>query len=219
MKTVYFVRHGESEANAKEDIYHGEETPLTDKGREQAQFIAKRCAKLNVDVLIASTAVRAQQTASYIVELTDLDMETNRLFTERKPPRELMGRSREEPDAKAMYHEWTLSFFQENVRVASGENFTDLKARVLQGLEHLLKRPEKRILVVSHGFFLHMVAALVLLGEDLTAAEYNRFAPAIWVDNTGLTRIEHREQVFPRIDGKHHKGWVLRVWNDHAHLG
>jgi broad specificity phosphatase PhoE len=219
MKTVYFVRHGESEANAGDAIYHGEQTPLTEKGKQQAQFIAERCKKLDAQVLIASTAVRAQQTAEYIAETTGLKTEINGLFTERKPPVELMGRSREEPDARTMEHEWMLSFLQEGKKVASGENYDELKERTIQALEHLKGRGEERILVATHGFFLHMVAALVLLGEKLTAEEFGRMTPAIWIDNTGITRLEYRDQVFARIDGKRHKGWILRAWNDHAHLG
>ena len=94
-----------------------------------------------------------------------------------------------------------------------------MKERALQALAYLLERPEKTILVATHGFFLHMIIALVTLGDSLTAEEFNRVAPAVWMDNTGITRIEHREQVFTRIDGKRYTGWVLRVWNDHAHLG
>ena len=220
MKTVYFVRHGESISNIGHPTYLSEEdVVLTDKGHEQARFIAERCKKLNAEILIASTATRAKQTAEYINKATDLKMEVNGLFTERKPPIELFGRSKEDPEAKKMEVEWMLSFFQDGARVASGENFTDLKARVLQALAHLLERPEKRILVATHGFFLHMVMALVTLGESLTAAEFNRIAPTVWMDNTGITRLEYRDQVFTRIDGKRHKAWVLRVWNDHAHLG
>jgi len=219
MKTVYFVRHGESTANIGHPVYQGETSELTEQGREQAQFIAKRCKNLRVDALFASTATRARQTAACIAEEIRKEVEVNELFTERKIPKELFGRSTTDPEAVAMEDEWMMSFFQENLRVGSGENFSDLKERALQALEYLLQRPEKHIVVATHGFFLHMIIALVTLGDSLTPAEFNRIAPAVWVDNTGLTRIEYRDQVFTRIDGKRHKGWVLRVWNDHAHLG
>lgn len=223
MKTVYFVRHGESAANVatpnREGRYEGEASPLTEKGREQAQFIAKRCTNLPAEALIASTATRAKQTAEYISEATGLALEVNGLFTERKIPKELLGCLRNDPASKAMEEMWMRSFFQDDVRVGTGENFADLKARVLQALEYLLRRREKHMLVATHGFFLHMVIAVVTLGESLTAAEFNRVAPAVWIDNTGIARIDYRDQVFTRVDGKRGTGWVLRVWNDHAHLG
>ncbi len=219
MKTVYFVRHGESTANAGAPTYQGEASDLTEKGMEQAKFIAKRCSKLAIEALIASTAKRARQTAEHIAEEIGLDVEINELFTERKIPKELLGKPTDDSTANSMHEQWMQSFFQDNVRVGTGENFADLKERVLQALAYLLERPEKHILVATHGFFLHMTIALVTLGESLTAAEFNKIAPAVWMDNTGLTRIEYRDQVFTRLDGKRHTGWVLRVWNDHAHLG
>ena len=66
MKTIYFVRHGESTANIGFPTYQGEASDLTEKGIEQAKFIAMRCKKLRVDALLASTANRAKQTAEYI---------------------------------------------------------------------------------------------------------------------------------------------------------
>lgn len=220
MKTVYFVRHGESISNVGHPIYLSEEDVyLTEKGHAQARFTAERCKKLSAEILIASTATRAKQTAEYISKATGLPIEVNGLFTERIPPNELFGRPKSDPEAKRMEEEWMLTFFQENARVGSGENFLDLKTRVIQALEHLRKRPEEKILVATHGFFLHMVAALVMLGDSLTVEQFNRVAPAVWVDNTGITQLEYREQVFRRIDAKYHTGWVLRVWNDHAHLG
>jgi len=219
MKTIYFVRHGESTANAGFPTYQGETSELTDIGKEQARFIAARCKNLSVDALVASSAMRARQTAGYIAQEIGKEVMINGLFTERKLPKELMGRQRSDPDSQAMEGEWMQSFFRDGLRVGSGENFGDLKARVQQALVYLLERPEEHILVVSHGFFLHMLIALVSLGETLTAAEFNKMAPAVWMDNTGITRVEYRDQVFARIDGKRHKGWVLRVWNDHTHLG
>lgn len=219
MRTVHFVRHGESTANAGFPTYQGEASELTEKGVEQAKFIAKRCKKLPVEALIASTATRAKKTAECIADEIGLVLEINELFTERKIPRELHGKRIDDQGAKAVHDAWMQSFFRDDARVGTGENFSDLKARVLHALDYLLQRPEKHILVATHGFFLHMLIAIVTLGESLSATEFNRIGPAVWMDNTGITRIEYRDQVFARVDGKRHKGWVLRVWNDHAHLG
>lgn len=220
MKTVYFVRHGESTANVGHPRYLPEgEVILTDKGHEQAKFIAERAKKLSIEALLASTVTRAVQTAEHIEKETGLKMEKNELFVERIPPSSLFGRPTDDPEAQAIEEKWMQTFLRDNAKLDDGENFQEIKTRAINALKYLERRPEEKILVVTHGFFLHMVSALVLLGESLSAAEFNRTAPAIWVDNTGLTRIEHRDQVFARIDGKRHKGWVLRVWNDHAHLG
>jgi len=67
MKRIYFVRHGESESNAG-GIRSGPDTPLTQRGYEQAEQIARRCANLPVEVLISSSMLRAQETAKIISE-------------------------------------------------------------------------------------------------------------------------------------------------------
>ena len=69
MKTVYFVRHGESEANTGEaPVFQGPTSLLTEKGKEQARFIAKRVSKLSFDAIISSPAVRTIATADAIRE-------------------------------------------------------------------------------------------------------------------------------------------------------
>lgn len=219
LKTVYFVRHGESTANAGFPTYQGETSELTEKGIEQARFIAKRCKKLHVDGLIASTAMRARQTAEYIADEIGRGVEVNELFTERRLPNELVGRPRSDPDAQAMEDAWLKSFFQTNIRIGGGENFSLLKARVASALDYLRDRPEEHILVVTHGFFLHMVVALVLLRETMSAEEFEKVAPAVWMDNTGITRVEFRDEVLMRTINTRYRGWILRVWNDHVHLG
>src|SRR5438067_11064146 len=67
MKTVYLVRHGESETNAG-NIMFGKSAKLTARGHEQAKFIAQRCARLPIEVIISSGFLRADETARYIVD-------------------------------------------------------------------------------------------------------------------------------------------------------
>ncbi len=218
MKTIYFVRHGESEANVGATLFQGEESLLTVKGHEQARFIAKRCERLTIDALIASPAVRTQATAKYISELIGKAIETESVFTERKLPDHFLGRPCEDPVVNREYEEWERGFFHERIRVGNGENFTDLKARVGKALAYLEKRPESSILVVTHGFFLRMLMAYITFGENLTVDEFKKIIQAFRTANTGLTLVESRP----------HKGgtvvleaprWLIRVWNDHAHLG
>src|SRR3989344_7223724 len=157
MKRAYFVRHGEREANAGAPIFQGETSPLTAKGHDQARFISERCRKLMFEVLIASPAIRAQDTAKYISKLTGKSINTEDLFIERKLPQELMGVSRNDPKAISLYEKWEQSFFTEEIRVGTGENFDDLKARAGAALEYLAKRSESTLLIVCHGFLLRMI--------------------------------------------------------------
>ena len=220
MKTIYFVRHGQSEANVGAPVFTGEKSVLTEHGREQARFIAKRCAKLPIDLLIASTTIRAQETAEEISKEIGKEIEVLEMFTERKLPTEILGKPRGDSKFEEMYSQWLTAFYQEGLRAGDGENFADLKSRVNGALKYLAERKESNILVVTHGFFLHMTVALVLLGDTLTSDEFTKVARTVWMDNTGLTKLEYRTaDEEKRVDRLPYEGWILRVWNDHAHLG
>ena len=218
MKTIYFVRHGESEANIGASVFQGEESPLTERGREQARFIAKRCTKLPIEVIIASPAVRARDTARYISEATGKPVETDATFTERILPPELIGVSRKDSKGEKVLKEWEHSFFEAGTRVGFGENFELLKMRAQKGLETLAARPEKNILVVTHGFFLRMTISCIMFGETLSIAEFERIIQTFRTSNTGLTLAEYRPQ-FAGAAALAPPMWEIRAWNDHAPLG
>ncbi len=74
---IYFVRHGESEANAR-GIFAGqrENSPLTEEGREQARLTAQRLktrTKAHIDKIVSSPLKRAQETAKIIAEEIGFD--------------------------------------------------------------------------------------------------------------------------------------------------
>lgn len=184
----------------------------------QARFIAERCKTLSFEVLIASSAIRTQETAKYISELTRKHIVTETFFTERKLPDELMGRPCDDPDANELYETWERGFVQEGVRAGTGENFSDLKERAGVVLAYLAKRPESSLLVVGHGFLLRMIVARIVFGGALTVGEFTKILQAFRTTNTGLTVLEYA----PKHGGKPGlppPQWLVRVWNDHAHLG
>jgi len=216
MKTIYLVRHGESEGNASR-IFHTHDVALTEKGQQQAAFIAKRAAKLPVDVIIASPLLRTRQTAAAIVSEIKKPIEYSELFIERKIPSELRGKHHDDPliqDTLNRIHKYDTPDF----RHSDEENFEDLKTRANAALSYLEKRPEDHILVVGHGFFTRSLVARVLLGEGMTGAEFLNVIRALRTRNTGLTVLHYKEHA-----GMGHEGpesnWQLLTWNDHAHLG
>ncbi|MBI2064686.1 MAG: histidine phosphatase family protein [Candidatus Yanofskybacteria bacterium] len=211
MKKFYLIRHGESESNLAGNIYQSSESPLTVKGREQAEYVAKRVSHLTVDTIITSPSQRANDTAEIISKKIGKPIEFSDLFVERKQPTRLAGMSRGSEEAKVLTIEWDKSIFSAGLRFEDGENFDDIKARALLALDLLAKRPEENILVITHGFFSRVVAACVLFGRELKDKELEAFAHKVRMVNTGLSMFRYNEKV---------KGlpWQLSVWNDHAHL-
>lgn len=87
-KKIFFVRHGESEANIK-GVFAGQrdDSPLTEKGREQARRAAFDL--LNKDIkphkMIISPLIRAYETAQIIIQhanLQDLGISIEERITE-----------------------------------------------------------------------------------------------------------------------------------------
>lgn len=220
MKTVYLVRHGESELNAREtDVFVPDrEAKLTKRGVQQSHFIAERAMQLKIDALVASPYVRTRDTAVMISERVGLPVEYSELFTERRVPSSLIGLVLDAPETKALFRSWSDGFFATDSRVGDGENFEDLKVRASEALEYLAERPESNILVVSHGFFSRMVMALIMFGPSLTPHEFHGVVGGTRTDNTGITVLAHDLTPHHDIDPDTAR-WRIRVFNDHAHLG
>lgn len=221
MKNVYLIRHGQSVNNAMGAgrDYQGADDPLNETGKKQAQYIAKRACKLPLEALIASTMTRAQETAEAISHATGLPIESSAEFTERLPPTKIVGRPEGDRDAVAMHDAWTETLFGAEGKIEDGENFADIKARCERALSLLESRKESHIAVVTHGFFLRMIAARVVFGEDLTAREFARFVTGYRSNNTGITHIQSAPTDLWSPWAYPGQKWIVRSWNDRAHLG
>lgn len=73
--TLLFVRHGESEGNARRIMQGWLDLPLSDVGHRQAGAVARRLARAGATRLYASPLRRAWQTAERIGEATGLPLE------------------------------------------------------------------------------------------------------------------------------------------------
>ncbi len=77
MKTIYFVRHGESEANAKNQVTGGLDSLLTDRGRKQARQTGLHVLEVasKPDLIVASPKRRARETAEIIAAVLNYPLE------------------------------------------------------------------------------------------------------------------------------------------------
>lgn len=68
MKKLYFIRHGESEAN-KNRLFAGKwDVPLTKLGLKQARQASVDAKDLRIDCIVSSPLLRARQTAEIIAD-------------------------------------------------------------------------------------------------------------------------------------------------------
>lgn len=212
MKTIYLVRHGESEINVSDTFVEPVSSPLTEVGRSQAAALARRAKNLKFDTLIASPILRTRQTAEYIARETGHAIEYADVFRERALPATLVGYKKDDPAARATADRAIRVSEIGGEKVEDAETFEELKERASRAVRFLEDRPERDILVVGHGFFTRMMIAYMLFGEDLTPKEFGPFVWGMRTKNTGISVL--RNDPLDR-----HRPWWLLVWNDHAHLG
>ncbi len=73
MNKLYFVRHGESQANHDNRRVGQVESPLTDLGRQEAREAGEKAKSLGITKIYSSDLSRAHNTASIIAKAIDID--------------------------------------------------------------------------------------------------------------------------------------------------
>jgi broad specificity phosphatase PhoE len=210
MKTFYFVRHGESEGNVS-DIHHDPLGKLTERGRQQAQFLGKRFQTIPIDIILASHYERAQETAEIIAKSVNKLIETIELLGEKRMPSIMKGKHVDHPDRLRLPF-IDSRHFNENYQHTDEETYTEIKKRAVELLSYLTTRKEGSLLLVTHGWFLRIVMGVMLHGENLTGEEAHRLWKFLSTRNTGITKCEYDKNNI-------NQGWRLITWMDHAHLG
>lgn len=208
-KLIYFVRHGETKLNA-ENIRQGKEGSLSDKGVAQVEATAKKFPKNKgrPQIIISSPYERTKETAGIIAKELNIAIEYSDLLVERRNPSQIVGHKGEERDVRLIIDRIDKSFHDNDLRISDEENFNDLLERTKKLLHFIKRRPEERIIMVTHGIFLKMVASYMLLGDKLTASEYNKLSYFNPINNAGMTICQYIPHWFRKNE------WKIILWND-----
>jgi broad specificity phosphatase PhoE len=143
--TLYLVRHGESEANAAAVFAGQTDSPLTAKGREQANVVARALRPVHFDRIVASTLSRTTDTGAEIAAGRGIPVETYADLREidlgaaaGKPFDELKGLPSYTSDG---FTQWP-----------GGESLDQVVARAMGVIDRLVaESPGKTICIVGHG--------------------------------------------------------------------
>ena len=142
MMKLYVVRHGETVANILKKVSGDEESPLTNKGRNQAKELSEKLKNINFDYVFASPLTRAYETATLI---TDTNVTVDDGLLERDYALN-EGKLMVDTDPKEI---WNYYLNSDSNGV---ERVKDLFTRVRDYLEYLYsKYPDKTILLVTHS--------------------------------------------------------------------
>jgi len=148
-KTVYFVRHGQTELN-KKWVHQYPETRLSTEGEQQARAVAGMFKDISVDLIVSSPYDRTRQTAEAIRTTTGAPVEHSDLFVELRRPRALWGMSWAHPRSLWIMGQLYLRAGKQNWHYSDEENLEEFHARARRALEQLADRTEKNIVVVTH---------------------------------------------------------------------
>jgi broad specificity phosphatase PhoE len=206
---VLLARHGQSEANREQRVSGQIDTPLSEKGREQARCLREVLQAQALTAVYTSQLARAVETAYTTAQSHQLpvmrlsDLNEIHLGT-------LQGRALDGSDLDA---EMELARWEQNKRTYSGnevERYDRFEARVLRGLRTIEEAAAGTILIVGHRNT-NEVLLKALLGSHalrLTSADLNiknKYLYEITLAGTGF------DLATIRLGGEHHgmryEGW------------
>jgi len=212
---LHLVRHGESLANEADRA--GRPRPedwdaLSERGWEQARGLGRRLAGEGIELIVASTMRRAQETAQGINETLGLEIETDPDLHELVQSDAFYASGPDFGDTASL--NWMPSS-PRDFATDGAESFDQMCARVLRVRERMEGRAgEQSILLVTHYGWMHFLLGLTLSREDFEPPHLM----GLWLAghaNTGISVFDHKRRV---MDGMDFSGWGMTTWNDQAHL-
>jgi broad specificity phosphatase PhoE len=167
---LYFVRHGESEANTRHVISNRESLfGLTGLGRQQANTLAEGLKDIPISAVFSSPVLRARQTADILskslrrpYQVTEALREYDCGVLEEQSDDASWGLHRQ------IYEDWTVHHNYQR-QPDGGECFLDIRNRFLPFIKELTEdssHTNQHILLVGHGGLFQLMLPLVLSNID-----------------------------------------------------
>jgi broad specificity phosphatase PhoE len=192
---VLLIRHGQSRGNAERRFGGHTATPLSARGRNQAQATARTLKSEAVTAIYSSDLARAMETAQPLAKLTGLPINGTNAFRERSVG-VMEGLTFE--DAAQQHPEQYAALLRRDFEhvLEGGESYRQLLDRAQDKLDQIIEENRGgKIVVFSHTGTI-CILALHLMGA-LDAPELK----PVWISsaNCGITRFELRNDGFVRV--------------------
>lgn len=188
---IYFVRHGESEANltgtfSNRDLEHH----LTETGVQQARELALRLAPTRPSFLWSSPILRARQTADIISEEIGIAPQVTDALREYDVGiYEGTSDPRGWEEYNAVLFAWNAGDFQR--RVGGGESLEDMIARLraLIGEVSALAAADECVVAVGHGGLFRCALPYLLSNVSPTWASASRIGACDWIIAENVSEV------------------------------
>lgn len=163
---IYSTRHGQTDFNKRDIVLGTTDIELNETGLSQAEQLAEKVARLDVDIIIASPMMRAMKTAQFVAEKNGLEI-----------------------IADTRLREWNYGGYEGKTRFTegfaenkknfgvrmgkTGESLLQLAQRVYSALDDIIKNySDKNVLIVSHGGVCRVIETYF---HDMTTAEFENW--------------------------------------------
>ena len=167
---LYFVRHGESEANTRR-VISNRESPfgLTDLGREQAKVLAERLKNISFTAIYSSPVRRARETAEILCQTFHRPYQVTEALREYD-----CGVLEDQSDDvswslhREIYDDWTINHNYQR-KPEGGECFEDIGNRFVPFIESLTHdglSTDHHVLFIGHGGLFQLMLPLILVNID-----------------------------------------------------
>jgi broad specificity phosphatase PhoE len=193
---LLLVRHGETVGNL-EKIAHGQsESPLNDRGIEQAKHTAEMLRSWERDFhrVYTSPLSRAHHTGGHIAKSLELPIDTHHDLMEGFLG-DLEGVTYQELDD---FGYGRHSIKDDDFRAHNGESPNQLGDRMVTAVSELRGRhPEENLILVSHGAAIaHFIAKLLGIGPA--------FGPRYLMHNAAVTELKFVDGEAPELTALNH---------------
>lgn len=173
MHVVYFVRHGQTVWNVENKICGAYDSPLTEKGREQARVTALKIqteineGRMHIDSILASPLSRAYDTAQEISNIIHIPVKVEEGLREQNFGK-WEGTPRDGKDFALAKENFVDSY-------GNGESMMRMAQRIYNLLDDLKKDHKHTYLLVAHNGIARIVQSYFF---DMTNEEFASFGIA-----------------------------------------
>ena len=148
---IYLIRHGETTGDI-EDRYGGDyDDHLSDKGKQQAEQLAKKLKGKGIQIIYYSSRMRATETVQIVNEVLHVKLEAVDDLRERNNYGILTGMTKR--DAKQKYPD-EVEELSEGIchNVKGSEDYDSFRKRVIRGFEKIIQNNEySTCAIISHS--------------------------------------------------------------------
>jgi broad specificity phosphatase PhoE len=172
-ETVVLARHGETQWNRDRRLQGQLDSPLTERGAQQAIALARGVAALSIDVIFASPLGRASATAASCAQRLRVPVVTVAELAEVNHG-QLAGHTREETEQLFPGALTRRAQDKYRWRFPGGESYADADHRAGTALTQIAATGAQHPLIVSHEMIGRMLLRHLLDADAMTALSWTQ---------------------------------------------